>query len=384
MLIFTRIRRRSPALVALLLGILFLFSCKPRPEAEWVALEGPFDPYGGAAPALRLPAAPGPRWFEFGPEGPAAVPAPDDAGLVPFAPWPLARRSAGLAVGADGIAIGVNREGFLAVHPAPDGTLALYRIVDVEFAAPYSVAAVFTLDGRPGILLYRDRFFVDPEAPAPDPRVLVLARDSPLPVPADPAAFADLPATAGWDVDALQRGTEGRWYFRASRSDSAESGVRSFLSVSGLDRRAQASSAAEFLAAGEPRRVAAAEKVLRAALLAAEQALGGAAAVVSVVSPEHAGTRSYRLGAGDGERMQRLWAWADDRRALVLLADGTGIHAGTAGAAPAPIRFPPLPAGFFYTGVAVAGDVYLATWEEQDGWAVGAAGFVLLYEKTPP
>jgi hypothetical protein len=32
----------------------------------------------------------------------------------------------------------------------------------------------------------------------------------------------------------------------------------------------------------------------------------------------------------------------------------------------------------------VVGDVYLATWEEQDGWAVGAAGFVLLYEKTPP
>jgi len=388
MLIYSRINRRSPIAAVLLLGILFLFSCKPRPETGWVALEGPFDPYGGVVPALSLPAAAGPRWFEFGPDGPLPIPAPDDASLVPFAPWPLARRSAGLVVSADAIAVGVNRDGFLAVHPAPDGTLGVYRIADQEYASRYSIATVFTLGGKPGLLLYRDRFFVDPEAPAPDPRVLVLARNSPLPVPADPAAFADLPAAAGWDVDALQLGADERWYFRASRSDSAESGDRSYFVAADPERRAAASSAAEFLDAGEPRRVKGSERVLRGALLAAEKAIGDGAAVVSVVSPEYAGLRSYRLGSGDGERMQRLWAWSDARRALVLLADGTGIHAGTAPgageAALTPIRFPALHEGFYYTGLAVAGNVYLATWEEQDGWAVGAAGFVVLYEQAVP
>jgi hypothetical protein len=38
---------------------------------------------------------------------------------------------------------------------------------------------------------------------------------------------------------------------------------------------------------------------------------------------------------------------------------------------------PPLPQGFVYTGVAVFARSVLGTWEEQDGWNVGATGFVL-------
>jgi hypothetical protein len=39
---------------------------------------------------------------------------------------------------------------------------------------------------------------------------------------------------------------------------------------------------------------------------------------------------------------------------------------------------PPLPQGFVYTGIALLSrETILGTWEEQDGWNVGAAGFVL-------
>jgi len=39
---------------------------------------------------------------------------------------------------------------------------------------------------------------------------------------------------------------------------------------------------------------------------------------------------------------------------------------------------PPLPEGFFYTGIGRVGDSLFASWEEQDNFYIGAAGFVVL------
>jgi hypothetical protein len=39
---------------------------------------------------------------------------------------------------------------------------------------------------------------------------------------------------------------------------------------------------------------------------------------------------------------------------------------------------PPLPEGFFYTGIGRAGDSLFASWEEQENFFIGAAGFVVL------
>ncbi|MCL2478473.1 MAG: hypothetical protein FWF22_03165, partial [Treponema sp.] len=39
---------------------------------------------------------------------------------------------------------------------------------------------------------------------------------------------------------------------------------------------------------------------------------------------------------------------------------------------------PALPQGFSYTGAALAGDTLIATWEEQQGYSIGAAGFMAL------
>jgi hypothetical protein len=39
---------------------------------------------------------------------------------------------------------------------------------------------------------------------------------------------------------------------------------------------------------------------------------------------------------------------------------------------------PPLPEDFVYTGIGLAGDTVFASWEEQDGYSIGAAGFMVL------
>ncbi|MCL2801630.1 MAG: hypothetical protein FWD28_07740 [Treponema sp.] len=39
---------------------------------------------------------------------------------------------------------------------------------------------------------------------------------------------------------------------------------------------------------------------------------------------------------------------------------------------------PPLPAGFFYTGIGRVGNSLFASWEEQEDYSIGAAGFVVI------
>ena len=87
----------------------------------------------------------------------------------------------------------------------------------------------------------------------------------------------------------------------------------------------------------------------------------------------------YRGGTGAEETNGAI--------ALVISPTGGGFI-GAAGADAFMIRefaLPPLPPGFVYTGAGVftlahggATLAVLGAWEEQDGWNVGAAGFVLV------
>jgi hypothetical protein len=74
--------------------------------------------------------------------------------------------------------------------------------------------------------------------------------------------------------------------------------------------------------------------------------------------------------------------------ALLISPSGQGFIGVTAGGTVRLREFalPPLPQDFVYTGVALITQslpdkspsrAVLGTWEEQDGWNVGAAGFVL-------
>jgi hypothetical protein len=42
------------------------------------------------------------------------------------------------------------------------------------------------------------------------------------------------------------------------------------------------------------------------------------------------------------------------------------------------LSLPPLPEGFVYTGLGLSGETLFVSWEEQQGYAIGAAGFMVL------
>jgi len=108
-----------------------------------------------------------------------------------------------------------------------------------------------------------------------------------------------------------------------------------------------------------------------------------------VTAPEFEGVR-YFAGqpshGGDAEETRELYAYyhgptdSGTPRALVIAPDGKGYYGEYRDGLPwlELIVLPPLPAGFTYTGAGLLGDTVLGTWEEQDAWNVGAAGFVLI------
>jgi hypothetical protein len=52
--------------------------------------------------------------------------------------------------------------------------------------------------------------------------------------------------------------------------------------------------------------------------------------------------------------------------------------AGEAAVSPKPLSLPALPPGFVYTAAALCGNTLIAAWEEQEGYRIGAAGFMAI------
>lgn len=333
-----------------------------------------------------------PLWFEFGPDGPIAIDAPGRSSLVPFSPWPLARRSCGFVVREGLIAMGSNRDGFIVFAPRKNGAVSLYRISDPEAFGAYSIASLFSFRGQPTAMLYRDHFFVDPESPAPAPRAYSAAAGNPRPVPVELPALSSFPPADGWDVEAMVRSADGRWFFRAARRPGTEKGdgEPAFAAAPGPDSAAETSTAGAFRNAMLPRRTEAAEAVLRRSLDAAATTLDASGLmVVSAVGPGAVSAEEYlvsrspvgnvdaALSASDAE-VKRAWACSDGARAYLVTAAGETYAAIGRDRAVVRSRLPALPEGFSYTGISTTRNLAVVTWEEQDGWAVGAAGFLVV------
>jgi hypothetical protein len=60
----------------------------------------------------------------------------------------------------------------------------------------------------------------------------------------------------------------------------------------------------------------------------------------------------------------------------VISANGTGLMIKNE--AFFPFTLPALPQGFVYTGVGLVGNTLIATWEEQEEFAIGAAGIMVM------
>jgi hypothetical protein len=369
------------------LAVLWYGSCSPKPAAPPVPAEtGP--PPDGISASSRLPPQvflkPGenPLWFELGREGPELIASPDEASLTPFAPWPLARLVTGLLSQEDRLIGAVNKSGFLVFIPEPEGELALYAVTDVPDWEPYTVASLFLYQEAPAVLLYRNDFFAEVQAPPPDPPVRGLVRDSPRPVELDLPALGNLSWGEGWEVDALRPGRDGYWYYRGDKQ-GGDKPETAYFRCQDLSGPGEPVSAGAFRAASAPFPLKEAPVLLERILEEAFRLSGpGTIPVAEVSSAAFGGSRSFSAASlqGEGELAELTGFYQAGSCALAVFPGGSGIYGKlregviTTG----PFTLPPLPEKFSYTGIGRSGSALIALWEEREGVHIGAAGFMVM------
>ncbi|WP_245534787.1 hypothetical protein [Treponema primitia] len=380
----------------------------------------------GQLPRAILQSGENPLWFELGEDGPALIPSPDEASLTPYIPWPLAQRIAGILAREDRLFLGINREGFLAfapwagsadgsegVTPATNAGIALYQADMGRYWKDYSVDTLFIYGQTPAALLYRDDYFIDTNLPPPSPQVWGLQAAAgtraggleELDIP----AFRDLPPEEGWDLEDLREGPDDAWYYRAVKKAGTGRGI-GYFHTAALSAPGTQSSPGALQNASQPRPLEQApdllrqvlEKMIPSKLSASPEAPG----IAAVVSPEFTSLRYYAddsvLGNTQNDILifpgfyqteypvspENSGGYVKKPLALVISPSGKGfIGINRNGLTEIQeLSLPALPAGFVYTGLGVMsgspGEKFprtvLASWEEQDGWNVGAAGFVLV------
>jgi hypothetical protein len=371
---------------------MFAGSCSPRSRSEFVSEPAKV---GGAEAEEQIfipdtllaivRSGETPLWFELGVDGPVLIPGPAEALEEPFAPWPQARHVAGLAVDGRGrLIMAVNRDGFLAWE-TQEGGLGLYRIPQREAWDPYTAASLFIYRETPAVLLYRNEFFPKNGVEWPDNpavRVWGLGADFLAMKEIDIPAFAVLPQAEGWDVDTLSLGNDGLWYYRGLRRDSE---IR-YLRTRDLSVPGEVSSVEGFRNAMSPCTEEDMPPPIRAVLeeaehLAEEGLLPAAALVAAVVSPDFPTQRYFAAHldiSGEQEVLELAGFYRSPDTAAVVFPNGEGIFAGPGASTPKEFVLPVLPEGFAYTRIGFAGRVLIASWEEQQDWRIGAAGFMAL------
>jgi hypothetical protein len=267
----------------------------------------------------------------------------------------------------------VNRDGFLRFSPSePAAGIGLYRFPGGDFWQQYTVGAFVLFDDKPAALLYRDDRFLESDAPLPSPRLWTFDQHSNEP---QAIAMPSLDAFApqdGWNVDALRRGADGNWYFRAART--ADAAIRMFRSHDLASPGEQVSLGA-FQNASLPEPLSAAPGPLQEMLAAAFAGEGGTA--IAVVSPEFPAVRFF---AANRESPAIAGFYSGG---FFLAADpqGNAVYVEQHSVSTPVVRrfsLPPLPEGFVYTGIALIRNTIVASWEEQEGYSIGAAGFMVI------
>jgi hypothetical protein len=227
---------------------------------------------------------------------------------------------------------------------------------------------------QPAALLYRDDRFLDSDAPLPFPRMWTFKwhAASPLPFVLPPIDAYD--PQDGWDIDVLRRGGDGLWYFRAIKKTGDQPEIR--LLRSDLVREDEIVSLGAFQNAAMPEPLSAAPGPLQTlAALFAKDGNG----LAEVVSPEFQTTRFFTI---DREYSAVLGFYSAGRPENTFLVaatpQGKALYAKTGADVTRQFSLPPLPKGFCYTGIGMCGDTIFASWEEQDEYSIGAAGFMVI------
>jgi hypothetical protein len=344
-------------------------------------------------PALaRLRAGENPIWLEFGQDGPRLIESPAAASLTPYAPWPHAKYVAAMAVWKEFLVMAVNRDGFLVFGPvgglsqSETAELVLFRTAAGSLWDPYTTESFFIWEGKPAALLYRNDFFGELAAPTPVPQVYALDLFNPVPVGASVPALEIFPSGGNWETELLRRGPDGFWYYRMKQKGQAMPQT-AYFRAEDLNVEGKKISFGEWMNSGRGEAPENIPRNLARVLGSASEYLNGITGLLKTVSPDFEGQRIFSLGSGStGENSLALSGYCrrtPENLALVMLPDGRGLYSYGEKSEPGFFSLSALPEGFVYTGVAVLGNVLIASWEEQQEAEVGAAGFMVVNFTIP-
>ena len=370
----------AAVLLCCILPLCLVLSCKRSKAVEEQAVNAAPRPAASTVALLNaLQAGEFPLWFQFTADGPVLIEAIEDACFsAALVPWPLATHVRFMLAQGRDLLMAVNRDGFLALSLWEGGRLGLYRYSGGDFWRQYTVGAFAFFDNIPAALLYGDDRFFDSDAPPPSPRLWTFDRNT---GGLKPLALAPLDVFApqdGWDIDVLRRGRDGLWYFRAIKKAPAVLDLRPQIRLlrSDLVREGEQVSLGDFQNAALPEQLSAAPGPLRDMIAAAFAESGSG--LGAVVSPEFPTTRTFAM---DREKTAITGFYANTPEKTFLLAAtpaGSALYAQTDNSVIRHFSLPPLPEGFFYTGIGMCGDTVFASWEEQDEYSIGAAGFMVI------
>jgi len=357
----------------------------PPPEPPLSAVQ----PLSAERPLAVLQAGEYPLWFQFTDDGPILIESIEDACLsAAFIPWPLTRHIRFILARDDEVMMAVNRDGFISLTPwrgapfqsgkAGNDGIGLYRLPGGEDWQRYTTGAFFLSgeDRKPLALLYRDDRFVDSGQPVPQARLWTFDLRAASPYTMAMPALDAFPPEEGWNIDTLRRGPDANWYFRAARKTEAQPEIR-MLRAGDFTMPGEQVSLGAFQNSAMPEPVTAAPEALGEMLgiVFSESAYSAAL----VVSPEF---QSARLFAANPD-ISAIAGFYSGAFFLAVSAGGEAFYIETEDAsvrAASARRFslPALPEGFVYTGIAMISGAVFASWEEQEGYSIGAAGFMVI------
>jgi len=364
---------------AVLLLSCLLFSCSRGKDAVGV-------PQGEskARPLAVLQAGKYPLWFQFADSGPVLIETIEDACFSSaFIPWSLARHVSFILARDDEIIMAVNRDGFLCLSPwqgAPlqggkqgnDG-IGLYRFSGGEYWQRYTTGAFFLSgeDRKPLALLYRDDMFIDSDQPVPSARLWTINSQAASPYTMAMPLLDAFPPEEGWNIDSLRRGSDANWYFRASRKTEARPEIL-MLRAGDFVMHGEQVSLGAFQNSAMPEPVSSAPDGLREMLGLVFSESGYNAA--TVVSPEFQYARFFAVDLESGA----IAGFYSGAFFLAISENGKAFYIEKGDPSTRRFSLPSLPEGFVYTGIGMIAGTVFASWEEQEDYSIGAAGFMVV------
>ncbi|MCL2042807.1 MAG: hypothetical protein FWG89_01570 [Treponema sp.] len=332
-------------------------------------------------PMAVLQAGEYPLWFQLTANGPKLLESIIDAEFsAALMPWPLAPHIRfSLAWGKD-VLMAVNRDGFLCFSPWTDRTgendgIGMYHFSGKEFWPLYTVGAFIMYDDKPAALLYRDDRFLDSGVPLPSPRLWTFDFFSNVPQPLAMPSIDIFSPEDGWDVDSIRRGVDGNWFYRAVRKSGSTPGSRMFFRSDNLAVPGEQVYSGAFQGAAMPELPVNAPEPLRKMLDALF--IEGDCQAVIVVSPEFQSARFFALNR-ESTAFSGFYSNISGSSGAFLVVTHPRGDAVFIENNSRYFSLPALPRGFAYTGITVVGNTIVASWEEQEGYSIGAAGFMVL------